>query len=180
MRTIVHDLCWVRHGVHRTVPSAVGFSSCAGQGSCTAVSEREVSTDVTKHIGGSGLARVRVSPGSHSHGPNISRQKLTYIYPTRLRAKVDLWIRRVHLIEGIIYGTISFNVLKTSIHQFRKLSQRTIRKMTFRVPYYRAAVIVNIPGCLPDISQMEGKDGGYLVTTCQTFPPRAGVNHWQG
>jgi len=29
--------------------------------------------------------------------------------------------------------------------------------MAFGVPYYRAAVIVNIPGCLPEISQMEGE-----------------------
>jgi len=41
-------------------------------------------------------------------------------------------------------------------------------------------IIVNIPGCLPEISQWEREDGGYLVTTCQTFPPRAVVKHWQG
>ena len=71
---------------------------------------------MTKSVGGSGLARVRVSPGSNSHGPEVSCQKLTCIYPTRLRAKVDLWIRRVQLIDSIIDRTIGLKLFQTSIH----------------------------------------------------------------
>jgi len=153
MRTIVHDLCWVRRRVRRATPNAVGFSSYAGRVTCTAVPGREVCNDATESVWVSGLARVRVSLGSHSDGPNISHQKLTCIYPTRLRVKLDFWIRRIHLLQGVINGTVRFNVLETSIHRFRKLLSRTNRKVTFGVPYYRAAVIVNIPSCLPEILQ---------------------------
>jgi len=73
---------------------------------------------VTKSVGGSGLARVRVSPGSHSHGPKVSCQKLTCIYPTRLCVKVDFWIRRIQLIYRIIDGAIGFKFLRTSIDTF--------------------------------------------------------------
>ena len=37
--------------------------------------------------------------------------------------------------------------------------------------------IVNIPSCLLEISQLGKGKWRYPINTCQTFSPRAGVNH---
>jgi len=70
---------------------------------------------VTKVWGG-GLARVRVSPESHSHGPKVSRQKLTCTHSTRRRAKVDLWIRRIQMIYCVVDRTIRFEIFQLLFH----------------------------------------------------------------
>ena len=93
------------------ITNAIGYSSCTGRGSCRAGSRREGRTDVTKDVWGSGLARVRVSPESHSHGPKVSRQKLTCIHSTCRRAKVDLRIRRIQMIYCVVDSAVRFNIL---------------------------------------------------------------------
>ena len=80
---------------------------------------------MTKCVWGSGLACVRVSPGSHSHGPKVSRQKLTCMYSTRLRAKVDLWIRRIQMIYCVIDGAIRLKFFQSSINILAVIATRT-------------------------------------------------------
>jgi len=105
MRTIVRVCCWVRRRMCLSAPCSAGFSGCAGWGSCWVTPGRKAYGPVA-NVWVSSLARVRVSLGSHTLCIRASRQKLTRIYPTRMRAKLYFGIRRVPLAWIVLKRTI--------------------------------------------------------------------------
>jgi len=123
MRTIVRGIDGIRRLVFGCAAVSSGLEGHAEWGDCRVSSRLEACSNVT-NIWVSGLMRIRISPGSHSHRVTASRQDLTCILLLCIRVKLNVRIRRIHEVTSLasnqleIDRTLGFDALNCTIHGF--------------------------------------------------------------